>query len=234
MTEKELSIDNQLFLVDCSELKLTIKRNLQPQVFKTIEPLNVEVIYGGLLVSIARSDYSFLLELLANLDDKTADEDPDLPKLESTDKKKASSAESTAALPVAIANITVRVFIESIRMYLFKDDCELHMSDEGRMQRHNESAFSKMEIKNLQMELNLFDDTDDVKNSMKVFLLLDNIILDDTRRDLHGKKAIRLVERYVNNTRRASTSSMFTVTYENKLVRDDDNNEQFVAEKHGT
>lgn len=48
-----------------------------------------------------------------------------------------------------------------------------------------------MEIKNLQVELNLFEDTEDVKSSMKMLMLLENIILDDTRRDKHGKKAIR-------------------------------------------
>ena len=50
-----------------------------------------------------------------------------------------------------------------------------------------------MEIKNLQIEVNIFEDTDDTKSNMKMLMLLDNIILDDTRHDKCGKKAIRLV-----------------------------------------
>lgn len=47
-----MKIQNQLFLVDCSDLKVLVRRNLQPNVFKKIEPLNVEVMYGGLLVKL--------------------------------------------------------------------------------------------------------------------------------------------------------------------------------------
>lgn len=57
--------------------------------------------------------------------------------------------------------------------------------------RGHEKAFSKMEIKNLQVEMNMFEDTEDVRSSMKMLMLLDNIILDDTRKDKHGKAAIR-------------------------------------------
>jgi hypothetical protein len=49
--KEDLSVKWRLFLVDCSDLKVSIRRNLQPTVFKKIEPLSIEVIYGGLLVS---------------------------------------------------------------------------------------------------------------------------------------------------------------------------------------
>lgn len=61
------------------------------------------------------------------------------------------------------------------------------------MIRLQEKAFSKMEIRNLQIESNLFEDTEDVKSNIKMLLLLENITLDDTRQNKHGKKAIRLV-----------------------------------------
>jgi hypothetical protein len=48
-----------------------------------------------------------------------------------------------------------------------------------------------MEIKNLQIELDIFEDTEDIKSSIKLLLLLENITLDDTRHDKNGKKAIR-------------------------------------------
>lgn len=47
---KDMEIQNQIFLVDCSDLKTLISRNMQPMVFKKIQPLNIEVIYGGMLV----------------------------------------------------------------------------------------------------------------------------------------------------------------------------------------
>ncbi len=47
-----------------------------------------------------------------------------------------------------------------------------------------------MELSGLKLELFLFNDTESIKNSMKTNFLLDNIILDDTRRK--KKKPIRL------------------------------------------
>lgn len=52
-----MEITNQLFLVDCSDLKVEVQRNMQPNVFKKIEPLSIEVIYGGLLVRLILLDF---------------------------------------------------------------------------------------------------------------------------------------------------------------------------------
>ena len=52
--DEDLGIKSQLSLVDCSELKLVVKRNLQPNIFKNIESILVEAIYEGLKVSLSR------------------------------------------------------------------------------------------------------------------------------------------------------------------------------------
>lgn len=49
-----------------------------------------------------------------------------------------------------------------------------------------------MELRNLQLELNMFDDTEDEKDSVKVLFLLDTILLDDTRQIKENKKPTRL------------------------------------------
>lgn len=143
---KDMKILNQLFLVDCLDLKVLVRRSMQPSVFKKIEPLNVEVMYGGLLVSLARKDYTFILQLAQNLDMLTDDtsnsDDPDLPSLKPAkttkpDPKKQQQQQQANKKQVnlddaitivksnKIASLTVRILIESLRVYLFNDDDQL-------------------------------------------------------------------------------------------------------------
>jgi hypothetical protein len=63
------------------------------------------------------------------------------------------------------------------------------IKESGKNERSTVDAFSKFELSELKFELNLFNDTNDVKDSMLVIFFLDNIILDDTR--LINKKPIR-------------------------------------------
>ena len=75
---EDLNLLSSLTLVDCSELKVVVKRNLQPKVFKDTEAIFIEAIYGGLLVSLSKSDYTFIIELLQNINEKFINTDKDL------------------------------------------------------------------------------------------------------------------------------------------------------------
>lgn len=146
--DKDLNIQNELFLVDCSELKVCLRRNLQPNIFKNIESISVEAIYGGLLLSLAKSDYSFIIQLLQNLNEKFKEDDSDLPTLPSTESavpKKSKKSKITSLtelkdnfettenqlssiksdLGKIVANISVKLFIESIQMYLHEEEYTL-------------------------------------------------------------------------------------------------------------
>lgn len=96
--------------------------------------------------------------------------------------------------------------------------------------RAHEKAFSKMEIKNLQTELNLFEDTDDVRSNIKVLALLDNIILDDTRQARNGKKPIRLIEKYVQREKKTTPISMLTLMFDSKLVRNEPDESNMIGQ----
>ena len=83
---------------------------------------------------MARNDYSFILKLVQNLDGKDSEiQDSDLPSLKA--KTPASNSKSEAAkkqvgledaLTIVksniIASLTIKVFIESLRVYLFNDE----------------------------------------------------------------------------------------------------------------
>lgn len=83
---------------------------------------------------MARNDYSFILKLVQNLDGKDSEiQDADLPSLKA--KTPASNSKSEAAkkqvgledaLTIVksniIASLTIKVFIESLRVYLFNDE----------------------------------------------------------------------------------------------------------------
>ena len=75
---KDLTIESEISLVECSDLKVTVRRNFQPNVYTNIELININSYYNGLLVSLSRSDYTFLLELLQSLGQKEKVIDPDL------------------------------------------------------------------------------------------------------------------------------------------------------------
>jgi hypothetical protein len=112
---------------------------MQPSLFQDIEQINVEVIYGGLLVSLARSDYTFLLMLLQNLNEKPADSQ-ELPSLEvsKVEAKTVANSDSSNISNLAnnmtllssdtlnsvenlVPNTIVCVFIQSIRVHLHND-----------------------------------------------------------------------------------------------------------------
>ena len=83
---------------------------------------------------MARNDYSFILKLVQNLDGKDSEiQDSDLPSLKA--KTPASNSKSEAAkkqvgledaLTIVksnkIASLTIKVLIESLRVYLFNDE----------------------------------------------------------------------------------------------------------------
>lgn len=81
---------------------------------------------------MTREEYTFILQLVENLDPKDSEEDdPDLPPLkpkESVDLKKQTKKQVgiddaiTIVKSNNIASLTVKVFIESLRIYLFNDD----------------------------------------------------------------------------------------------------------------
>jgi hypothetical protein len=115
---------------------------MQPEVYKEIEQINVEVIYDGLLVSLARSDYTFLFSLLQNFSEKPSDSSDlpslDPPKLEQKNEQKSGASSQGTNLENLVENIAplndgsdsggksvpntvVNVFIQSIKMHLHND-----------------------------------------------------------------------------------------------------------------
>lgn len=202
MLKDDLKVTKQLFLVDCSDLKVTVMRNLQPNVFADIEPITVEVIYGGLLVSISQSDYSFIINLLQSFGQKTGEpaSSPKRPKLQaqSNASETAAKIQPKADTVVSteypdVASMVVRVFIQSIQMHLHKDtdDSCFNSITDDKKKREDVDAFSRMELNNLQLELGMFKDTDNERNKMKMQFLLDSIILSDNRVAELNKKPIR-------------------------------------------
>ncbi|CAF0704730.1 unnamed protein product [Brachionus calyciflorus] len=237
---KNLDTVNELFLVNCSELNVTVKRNLQPQIYLDIESISVNAIYGGLLVSIARSDYSFVLQLLLNLAEKTKEiKDIDIPEFPISHEIKPTKNSKTPEEPQytlatnlrTVPNLSIKLFVESIQIYLHNE--EYIQKDNQRDVRNKENAFSNMDLQNLQLELNMFDNTEDERDSLKATFLLDTIILDDTRSVQFGHKPIRLIEKY-SPKRIHFLAPMILFNYEQKIVRPDDEDEtkiHFLPEK---
>lgn len=234
--QQDLNIQSELSLVDCSDLKLVVRRNFQPEIYKYIEFLNVKANYCGLLVSMSRGDYTFLIELMQSFGEKEPVSDPDLnfdQNLEEIKPNKNKSGEekdpkiSRKSLDeIRNENILVKFDVQSIQMYLHDQDSVL---TEGVVKRANEKAFSKMELNTLKFELNLANNTRTEKDSIKVSFLLDNIILDDTR--AVKKKAIRLIERY--KCKQVVAKPMIFCSFEKKQVNDGDDFESaavFVSE----
>ena len=85
---------------------------------------------------MARNDYSFILKLVQNLDGKDSEiQDADLPSLKAKTPASNSNSKSEAAkkqvgledaLTIVksnkIASLTIKVLIESLRVYLFNDE----------------------------------------------------------------------------------------------------------------
>ena len=125
-------------MVNCSELKVTIRRNFQPNLFKSIEPIAIEAVYGGLLVSLSKFDYSFILELLQSFGEKHPNSDPDLPSLETSSNVKTTPKKNKKPndLPVNkpsqghevenplidVSRLAVKLNIESIKMHLYDQE----------------------------------------------------------------------------------------------------------------
>jgi hypothetical protein len=143
----DLKILSNLSLIDCSELKVVVKRSLQPKVFKDVEAIFVEAIYGGLLVSLSKSDYTFIIELLQNLNEKFINTDKDLEFFlnDGKDKKlkRKRSHASTSSLQdiknildieektnkkaedLNVPNISIKLYIDSVRMYLHDKESKM-------------------------------------------------------------------------------------------------------------
>lgn len=81
---------------------------------------------------MARNDYTFILQLVQNLDVKEENsDDPDLPSIKAktpidtkNQPKKQVGLDDALTMVKSnkIASLTVRILIESLRMYLFNDD----------------------------------------------------------------------------------------------------------------
>ena len=52
--QQDLTVQSELSLVNCSDLDVGVRRNMQPEVFKRIESLNINAKYKGLMVSFFR------------------------------------------------------------------------------------------------------------------------------------------------------------------------------------
>ena len=148
--KEDLNVLSDLTLVDCSELKVLVKRNLQPKIFKDFEGISVEGIYEGLLVSLSRSDYTFVFEILENLNEKFSNTDTDLECVVSRSKdgklKRRKSHNSTSSLQdiknileIDTANedlkdkigendvptISIKFYIDSIKMFLHDKEIQM-------------------------------------------------------------------------------------------------------------
>ncbi len=143
---EDLNLLSSLTLVDCSELKVVVKRNLQPKVFKDIEAIFIEAIYGGLLVSLSKSDYTFIIELLQNINEKFINTDKDLDFVmdggkEKTLKKRKSQGSTNSLQEIKnildieektnkkevsdVPNISIKFYIDSIKMYLHDKESKM-------------------------------------------------------------------------------------------------------------
>lgn len=230
--EENLSVKSELSVVDCSDLTVTVRRNMQPEIFRRIEALNINAFYKGLALSIARSDYTFVIELLESLSEKTKQSDPDLvfndsakvpksPAASQTNKKKLNELESNQTSDDALnLNLFFKLDIKSIQVKLFEEE---FFSASGKQTRSKHLTFSQMELNGLNLLVNMFNDTKSVKNNMNVAFKLEKIILDDTRQE----KFIRLIDRYI--FKHAEPKPMINVSFENKMTREDQ--AEFVLEK---
>lgn len=52
--QQDLTVQSELSLVNCSDLDVSVRRNMQPDEFKRIESLNVNAKYKGLMVRLLR------------------------------------------------------------------------------------------------------------------------------------------------------------------------------------
>lgn len=89
-----------------------------------------------------------------------------------------------------------------------------------------------MELKNLSLEMNLYEDTENERDSLKVMFLLDTINLDDTSQLKSNKKSIRLIEKY--SSKKSTFGPMINIQYEQRTIRPDDEDEtqiHFIPEK---
>lgn len=126
LMDNNLEILNQIVLVNCSQLNLTVRRNLQPLIYPNIQSIYVKAEYGGLVATLARSDYSFVIQLLQNLSDKSNQFlDLDIPEFPINREIKSQIQQQmveTRKISVQktfnVPKITVNLAIESIQLYL--------------------------------------------------------------------------------------------------------------------
>jgi hypothetical protein len=134
------SIQSELPLVSCSELAISVRRNLQPAIFTDIESILLEGRYQGLLVTLAEADYHFLLDIAMAFSKQTPINDPALNAVIDqiaavVKEQKASAAASTANTAItpptvklsemtpqfeSTASMSVKFVIDSIRLYLYE------------------------------------------------------------------------------------------------------------------
>jgi vacuolar protein sorting-associated protein 13A/C len=181
---------------------------------------------------------------LQNLNEKFTTSDPDLEFVIKDMEKTKKISKSTSNNSIkeiknmleidksteysTVANISVKLFINCIRVQLHDKETEMN---EHKIIRKSKDAFSKMELNCLQLEFNIYDDTPDEIDNIKIEFLLDSILLNDTRLNEMVKRPTKLIERYtLKNT---LPKSMINVSFESKMARDgeDQNDLSYIPEK---
>ncbi len=139
LLNSDLSILSDVSLVDCSDLQVTVRRNLQPDIYSRIEALNVKANYNGLLASLSRGDYTFLIEVLQSFGEKEIVKDSDfrsqkksidsdeLAKKKGKAKKmeKRSKKQQIITADVKNESILVKFDVKSIKIYLHDQETVL-------------------------------------------------------------------------------------------------------------
>ncbi len=102
------------------------------------------------------------------------------------------------------------------------------------MNRSNKDAFSKMELKTFQLEINIYENNDIERDIMKVIFLLDRITLDDTRIMEKKKRPIKLIEKYAPK-QPIIPKPMISVSFDSKMQKETDEAPEidsiFISEK---
>lgn len=134
MLDDDSNVISALSLVNCSELRLDIRRNCQPKIFEDIEMVNFDAFYEEILATISTSDYTFILEAFFTIIADYNISDPDfkglIDNINLNSIEKRSSIKNIKMLNDAnspkINNETpylvIVININSVKMHLFNKD----------------------------------------------------------------------------------------------------------------
>ena len=119
-------------------------------------------------------------------------------------------------------NIFFKLDISSIQMFLYEEESTVTSRCHSR-----NLAFSQMELNGLNLLVNLYNDSKNIKDKMNATFKLETIILDDIRQ-IHSDKHIKLIEKY--HLKRVAPKPMINVSFENKLTAE--YQPEFINEKN--